>query len=306
MAFCLSHTGFEIPVTAIHLFSPNVGNIEAFAGPAADNDWHDAPFWMLNTFRFHDDGEDANRSYARRMREILAGVGASVVMSAPVAHTVMGERAFQAAAIVRYPSPAAFYTMATSDALAEASADRVQAFADQYLIPVSTRWMPGFDLEKPVNPRANIREWNVDALAACPDHAFIGNHHTQMTLAAASALLDDPGFGHNSPVYMLNLLQYAGAAGKAKHDAYIAGGNNLTGGSLGRQFGLRVIYSAQKTGPTLIGDGRWHSVGIASYPSLHHFFSMGADPQYIDLHAGRRDGLSRTYIIAMQPTLLQV
>ena len=105
---------------------------------------------------------------------------------------------------------------------------------------------------------------------------------------------------------MLNLLKYTGGD-SAQHDAYVAaGGQSFPGGSLGRQFGLRVAYSARATFPTLIGDIDWDSVAMVAYPSVHHFLTMGAHPDYIRIHRGRIEGLERTSIVAMQPRVVKL
>ncbi len=85
---------------------------------------------------------------------------------------------------------------------------------------------------------------------------------------------------------------------------FAGGGNNFPGGSLGWQFGLRVVYSARRTFASLIGSTDWDSVAIVAYPSRDHFLSMGLNADYIALHEGRKAGLSETYIVAMQPRLL--
>ena len=104
---------------------------------------------------------------------------------------------------------------------------------------------------------------------------------------------------------MINLLKYAPDDGKAKHDAYVAGGgNDFPGGSLGRRFGLRVTYSARRTFRSLIGQTAWDSVAIVAYPSRDHFLTMRGNADYIRLHEGRKAGLSETYIIALRPSLV--
>ena len=286
----------------IHLHNPNTADMEAFA---ADGEWADSPFWMLNTFAFHggDAARDANRAYSERMVEILVGVGAHMVIRAPVARTLIGERVWEAAAVVEYPSPRAFWEMATSTELAAASSFRIAAFRDQFLIPISRGWMPGFDPDKPVRARAEITNWSADDVART-DNAFVGGHPTQAAPAQAVDFVTDAAFAAG-PVWMLNLLRYAPDHGKEKHDAYVeGGGNNFPGGSLGQQYGLRVVYSARRTYRTLIGSPHWDAVAIVAYPSRDHFLTMGAHADYIALHEGRKAGLAETYIIAMQPRLI--
>lgn len=286
-------------MSTIHLHNPNVSEMEAFA---ADAEWADSPFWMLNTFAFHrgDAARDAGRAYAERMPEILAGVGARLVMQAPVARTFIGTRTWQAAAIVEYPSPQAFWEMAASPELAAASPFRVAAFRDQFLIPISPGWLPRFDADKPVRAREEIRQWSTDDVEGI-ESAFVGEHPAQATPTQAQEFVADEAFSEDS-VWMLNLLRYAPGGGKDKHDAYVeGGGNSFPGGSLGRQYGLRVVYSARRTYRTLIGSPSWDSAAIVSYPDRDHFLTMSANADYIALHEGRKAGLAETYIIAMTP-----
>ncbi|MCZ6888202.1 MAG: hypothetical protein O7H39_06875 [Gammaproteobacteria bacterium] len=288
-------------MATVHLHNPNTARFDEFVD---DSEWAGEPFWMLNTFAYHPGAAaaEANRAYGNSMQGILSDVGARIVMQARVARTVIGERSWEAAAVVEYPSPQAFYEMATSAALEAASGQRQTAFRDQFLIPISAGWMPGFDPDKPVNARGDIRTWSSSDLADT-DNAFVGDHPTQASSEQAADLVSDERF-RDTPVWMLNLLKYAPDGGKQKHDAYAAGGgNDFPGGSLGRQFGLRVVYSARRTFASLIGSTDWDSVAMVGYPSRDHFLSMGANPNYIALHEGRKAGLSETYIVAMQSRL---
>ena len=288
-------------MATIHLHNPNTARFDEFA---SDSAWADVPFWMLNMFAYQpgDAAADANRAYIESMQGILAEVGAKVIMQARVARTVIGERSWEAAAIVEYPSPRAFYEMATSAPLEAASELRRASFRDQFLIPISALWMPDFGPEKPVNARAAIRHWSVDEVAQS-NNAFIGGHATQASSVQAEGLVSDDRF-RDGAVWMLNLLKYAPDGGKERHEAYTAGGgNSFPGGSLGRQFGLRVVYSARQTFASLIGSTDWDSVAIVAYPSRDHFLTMGSNPDYIALHEGRKAGLRETYIVAMQPRL---
>ena len=266
-----------------HLHSPNELAMGRFA---RNRDWQDQPFWMLNTFRYLSGAPaaEAARRYGQQMRSVLEGVGARVVMQAPVARTAIGERKWGAAAVVEYPSPEAFHTMATGDALAAASPDRIASFADQYLIPVSRGFMPGYDPDAPVRPRSDIRTWNRAALEATPN-AFIGEHHTQMSVDRAMALLEDPRFDHSQPVWMLNLLKYSPDGGKALHVGYIAaGGQSFPGGSLGRQFGLRVVYSARY----LPHAHRRRGLGFSGDRRLPERSPLPDDGREHGLHSGSR------------------
>jgi uncharacterized protein (DUF1330 family) len=287
-------------IDAIHLHEPNAEVFEAFG---KDEVWSGKPFWMLNTFAYHSGEQAANaqREYGQCMASILEDVGARVIMHAPAARTVIGPRQWVASAIVEYPSPEAFLAMATSPALAAASKFRRIAFADQFLIPIAAGWMPGFDLDKTVHARSPINQWGSADIRNTPN-AFVGKHHTQASTDSAEAFVSDNDFAGNKPVWMLNLLKYASDGGKRRHDAYVAGGgNDFPGGSLGRQFGLRVVYSARRTFESLIGATDWDTVAIVSYPSRNHFLTMGGNEHYIEIHEGRKAGLSETYIIALRP-----
>ena len=107
---------------------------------------------------------------------------------------------------------------------------------------------------------------------------------------ACEAFAEDRDWA-GSPFWMLNLLKYAPDGGNAKHGAYVrGGGEGFPGGSLQKQFGVRVQYASTRAFRTLIGGTDWDAVGIAEYPSRDHFLSMGACPAYRELHGGREGG----------------
>ncbi len=289
----------------IHLHNPNVHAFEAFA---AHNDWAGQPFWMLNTLRFKT-GEaavEANRHYGKQMRGILQGVGGRLIYSAPVARTLIGEKEWETVIIIEYPSPAAFLAMATSAALAQASAARIASFADQFLIPISAGWMPAVYREEPSGATTgNIRHWTATEVETTPN-AFIGAHHTKMSTARANDFVNNDRFAPaTGRVCMLNLLKYAPDGGKDTHGAYAqGGGSTFPGGSLKAQFGLRFTYASRKTFQTLIGETDWDAVALVEYPSRDHFLSMGGSSAFQELHTGREAGLSQTSIICSQPAVV--
>ena len=90
-------------MATVHLHNPNTARFDEFVN---DSEWAGAPFWMLNTFAYHagDAAAEANRAYGNSMQGILSDVGARIVMQARVARTVIGERSWEAAAVVEYPS----------------------------------------------------------------------------------------------------------------------------------------------------------------------------------------------------------
>ncbi len=289
----------------IHLHNPNVQAFEAFA---TDNDWAGQPFWMLNTFRFKTGAvaAEANRLYSEHMRDILRGVGGRLMYRAPVARTLIGEKAWEAVAIVEYPSPEAFLAMATSEALAQASTARIASFADQFLIPISAGWMPAVYRQESIGATTGtIVLWTTTAVDTTPN-ALIGAHHTKMGPARAVDFIRDDRFTPaTGRVWMLNLLQYAPEGGKDVYRAYTQGlGDSFPGGSLMAQFGLRVTYAARRTFQSLIGDINWDAVALVEYPSRDHFLSMGGSPAFQELHRGREAGLRQTYLICSQPAVV--
>ena len=280
-------------MTNIYLHKPNVDAIEAFA---ADPAWRDNRFWMLNTFRFHPGSAAANQEYGHAMRDVLARVGAKPLFGTGVARTLIGARPWEGIAIVEYPGSAAFYEMATSDALRSVSHLREKAFADQTLIPMSPDFLPAYDASAKPTGNASVGSWDL-ARAEKVTSAFVGGHHTQTSHERIAELVDDEAFDHAQTVYMLNLHQYDGDEGKRRHNRYVAG---FTDGAMTTRYGVRVAYSSRAVGPVLIGDVRWDNVAMVVYPSVHHFLAMGADPDYRKLHIDRKDGLSGAYIIALQ------
>lgn len=103
------------------------------------------PVVMVNLLRFReralppDDGltgREAYERYGAGVRDLLARYGAEVLWAGRVDSWVIGssEEAFDAIALVRYPSRRAFLDMVADPAMAEISSHRAAGLAGQWLI----------------------------------------------------------------------------------------------------------------------------------------------------------------------------
>ena len=278
-------------------------NPRAFEAFAADADWADRPFWMLNTRRFAD-GEAGARRHALHLeespqsREIMADVGGRLIYNTPVARTLMGRREWEYVAIVEYPSPQRFMKMITSAALERSMQSSPAASLDHLLIPISAGWRPSvYREDPPLSALPQISHWTASDVETRAS-AFVGDHHTQMTPERARAFVKDDRLAADAGrVWLLNLLKYAPGGGKENYDAQDQG-------ALRTHFGRRVKYASTRTFQSLVGAPDWDAVEIVEYPSRDHFLSMGAAPEFRKLHGGRRQRLSETYTICTLPALV--
>jgi uncharacterized protein (DUF1330 family) len=102
---------------------------------AADND---APVVMINLLKFGADGATSYQRYAKEVQPFLDSVGATVLYAGNASHVVAGDIAgpwWDAIVVVRYPSRAAFVSMATSpDYRERAHVHRAAALENTHLI----------------------------------------------------------------------------------------------------------------------------------------------------------------------------
>jgi uncharacterized protein (DUF1330 family) len=111
------------------------------------------PIVMLNLLKFrakahYSDGRSSNLSgaaaynlYAQKMRGIVEREGGKFLFAADVKSVVIGEveGVWDVAALVEYPSPAAFARIATSTEVAEIGVHRAAGLEGQLLIRVAQR-----------------------------------------------------------------------------------------------------------------------------------------------------------------------
>lgn len=97
------------------------------------------------------------------------------------------------------------------------------------------------------------------------------------------------------PVVMLNLLRYAGQAGRERYREYAA----HAGAHIAR-VGGRVVYAADTDAALVAPDGHdWDAVLLVEYPSRAAFLEMVKDPEYQQITHLRSEGLEAA---VLQPT----
>jgi uncharacterized protein (DUF1330 family) len=114
---------------------PNETQMATLLSAAADND---GPVVMVNLLQFGPGGDHSYRRYAEEVQPFLESVGAVVLYAGDASHVVAGDIDmpwWDAIAVVRYPSRAAFVAMATNpDYHENAHVHRVAALESTHLI----------------------------------------------------------------------------------------------------------------------------------------------------------------------------
>jgi uncharacterized protein (DUF1330 family) len=116
---------------SVHI-DPTEQQVHAFAARAAEKD---GPVQMVNLLAFVDDGE-RYQQYGAAVLSHLERVGASITYAGNVDGLLVGgEAEWDAVAVVRYPSRAAFLEMVTDPGYQEIAHLRSEALRDSRLIP---------------------------------------------------------------------------------------------------------------------------------------------------------------------------
>ena len=111
---------------------PTDAQVHAFAARAGEKD---GPVHMVNLLAFVDDGT-LYQEYGIAVAEHLHRVGASIAFAGNVDGLLIGgEDEWDAIAVVRYPSRAAFLEMVTDPGYQEIAHLRTRALRDSRLIP---------------------------------------------------------------------------------------------------------------------------------------------------------------------------
>ncbi|BAX91456.1 DUF1330 domain-containing protein [Mycobacterium shigaense] len=114
---------------------PDETQLRTLLTAAADND---EPVVMINLLQFGSNGADCYQRYAQAVQPFLESVGATVLYAGEASHVVAGDLDrpwWDAIVAVRYPSRAAFVTMATSpDYHEHAHVHRAAALENTHLI----------------------------------------------------------------------------------------------------------------------------------------------------------------------------
>ena len=95
------------------------------------------------------------------------------------------------------------------------------------------------------------------------------------------------------PVYMLNLLEFAGDGGAERYAEYGQAVAPLLEG-----VGGRPVFAGAPA-EDLIGDGHWDLVVVVEYPTRQAFLDMVSSPEYEQIAHLRTEALLRTELRAM-------
>lgn len=118
-------------MTQTHI-DPTEEQVHAFAARAAEKD---GPVHMLNLLAFVDDGR-LYQEYGVAVLPHLERVGASIAFAGDVDGLLIGGgHEWDAVAVIRYPSRAAFLAMVTDPGYQEIAHLRTRALRDSRLIP---------------------------------------------------------------------------------------------------------------------------------------------------------------------------
>src|SRR3954471_12529179 len=113
---------------------PSPEQVEAYAAGATGSE----PVFMLNLLRFAEGaGAESYARYAAATRRHLERVGGEIVWAGACSDALIGpgEREWDAAAVVRYPSRGAFLEMVGDPGYLEIAVHRSAGLADSRLIP---------------------------------------------------------------------------------------------------------------------------------------------------------------------------
>ncbi|WP_231980651.1 MULTISPECIES: DUF1330 domain-containing protein [unclassified Mycobacterium] len=128
---------------------PNEGQLATLVAAASDND---SPVVMINLLQFKQDGAAHYQRYAKEVQPFLESVGATLVYAGDASHVVAGDldRPFwDAIVVVRYPSRAAFVSMATNPEYYErAHVHRAAALHSTHLVATDP-WASAADGAQP-------------------------------------------------------------------------------------------------------------------------------------------------------------
>lgn len=100
---------------------------------------------------------------------------------------------------------------------------------------------------------------------------------------------------NEKPFVMLNLLKFNKEGGRESYFKYIKG----TGPFL-EAVGGKVVYFG-KPGELLQGSEEWDLLMLVQYPSRKAFLEMANNPDYLEVHKFRADGVERAVLYATDP-----
>lgn len=103
---------------------------------------------------------------------------------------------------------------------------------------------------------------------------------------------DDDG----GPVVMLNLLRYAGDAGRASYAEYGARVAPFLDAA-----GATILYAGECSTALVASEEDWDAILVVRYPSRAAFLSMVGDPAYQEITHLRTAGLEAAVLQATTP-----
>lgn len=123
---------------------PNEAQLTTLLAAAEDNN---QPVVMINLLQFGPDGANSYQRYAKEVQPFLESVGATILYAGDASHVVAGDIEspwWDAIVVVRYPSRAAFVSMATSpDYHERAHVHRAAALESTHLIATNPWQLDG-------------------------------------------------------------------------------------------------------------------------------------------------------------------
>lgn len=99
-------------------------------------------------------------------------------------------------------------------------------------------------------------------------------------------------------VVMVNLLKFKPGNGAASYNQYGAEVAKILG-----KIGARILFAGPVAQSVVGHDGDWDAIAVVEYPSRKAFLEMGMSAEYQAIHHFRDEGLERTELYAINPTL---
>ncbi len=99
-------------------------------------------------------------------------------------------------------------------------------------------------------------------------------------------------------VVMVNLLKFKPDNGAASYNQYGVEVAKILG-----KIGARILFAGPVAQSVVGHDGDWDAIAVVEYPSRKVFLEMGMSAEYQAIHHFRDEGLERTELYAINPTL---
>ncbi len=112
-----------------------------------------------------------------------------------------------------------------------------------------------------------------------------------------SAILAMP----EAPIFILNLLAFAPNGGAQAYQHYIQG----VGPAFERAGGEQVFYGPAALTFGMNADGAWDAAILTRYPSPGALAQMWLDPDFVQAHKSREDGLTRSQVVVIDAAKAQ-